>query len=46
MRINEFMEIPNVKFNVKAILDDLKLCGCITKASSMYISGRLEVYKI
>ena len=42
--INEFMEIPNVKFNVKAILDDLKLCGCITKASSMYISGRLEVY--
>ena len=24
--INEFMEIPNVKFNVKAILDDLKLC--------------------
>ena len=40
--INEFMEIPNVKFNVKAILDDLKLCGCITKASSMYISGRLE----
>ena len=23
--INEFMEIPNVKFNVKAILDDLKL---------------------
>ena len=42
--INEFMEIPNVKFNVKAILEDLKLCGCITKASSMYISGRLEVY--
>ena len=42
--INEFMEIPNVKFNVKVILDDLKLCGCITKASSMYISGRLEVY--
>lgn len=38
------MEIPNVKFNVKAKLDDLKLCGCITKASSMYISGRLAVY--
>ena len=42
--INEFMEIPNVKFNVKAILDDLKLCGCITKASSMYISSRLTFY--
>lgn len=42
--IDEFMEIPNVKFNAKAILDDLKMCGCITNASSMYISGRLDIY--
>lgn len=38
------MEIPNVKFNVKAKLDDLKLCRCITKVSSMYISSRLAFY--
>ena len=42
--IDEFMEIPNVKFNIKAILDDLKMYGCITNASSMYISGRLDIY--
>lgn len=28
--MDEFAEIPNIKFNIKAILDDLKVHGCIT----------------
>lgn len=35
--MDEFVKIPNVKFNIKAILDDLKLNGCITNASSLLL---------
>ncbi len=42
--MDEFAEIPNVKFNIKAILDDLKIHGCITNASSVFIGGGMAIY--
>lgn len=42
--IEEFTEIPNIKFNMKDILDDLKIHGCISNASALYLGGELAIY--
>ncbi|MBR4026008.1 MAG: hypothetical protein IKJ01_00435 [Lachnospiraceae bacterium] len=41
--INEFSEIPNIKFNINSILEDLKANGCITHASSQFL-GIVVIY--
>lgn len=42
--IEEFVEIPNIEFNIKTIMDDLKLHGCISASSSIYLSGDMDIY--
>ena len=42
--IEDFLEIPNIKFNTKTVLEDLKMHGCIGDASSIYISGGMSIY--
>lgn len=42
--IDEFAEIPNIRFNTKTILDDLKTHGCIGDESKLYIGGDMGIY--
>jgi len=42
--INEFNEIPNVYINIKAILEDLKIHGCVSNSSKIYIGGDMIIY--
>lgn len=42
--LEDFSEIPNVQMNIKTILDDLKIHGCISDNSSMFISGEMDIY--
>lgn len=38
-----FNEIPNIRFNIENIMDDLKIHGCISDNSSVYISGDIKI---
>lgn len=42
--LGDFREIPNIQMNIKTILDDLKIHGCISDNSSMFITGEMEIY--
>ncbi len=42
--IDEFREIPNIKYNINSILEDLKIYGCITNASTLFIGGNMSIY--
>lgn len=42
--VEDFNEIPNIQMNVRTILDDLKMHGCISDSSSMFISGEMDIY--
>ena len=43
-RLEDFSEIPNIQMNIGTILDDLKIHGCISVNSIMFISGEMEIY--
>ncbi len=42
--LEDFKEIPNIQMNIKTILDDLKIHGCISDNSSLFISGQMDIY--
>ena len=42
--LEDFKEIPNILQNIKTILDDLKMHGCISDNSSMYVTGEMDIY--
>ena len=42
--LEDFKEIPNIQMNIKTILDDLKIHGCISDNSSMYVTGEMDIY--
>lgn len=42
--LEDFSAIPNIQMNIKTILDDLKIHGCIGDNSSMFISGDMDIY--
>ncbi len=42
--LEDFSAIPNIQMNIKTILDDLKIHGCISDNSSMFISGEMDIY--
>lgn len=42
--LEDFKEIPNIHMNIKTILDDLKIHGCISDNSSMYVTGEIDIY--
>jgi len=42
--LEDFSAIPNIQMNIKTILDDLKIHGCISQNSSMFISGEMDIY--
>ena len=42
--LEDFKEIPNIQMNTKTILDDLKVHGCISDNSSMYVTGEMDIY--
>ena len=42
--LEDFKEIPNIQMNIKTILDDLKMHGCISDNSSMYVTGEMDIY--
>ena len=42
--LEDFCEIPNIQMNIRTILDDLKIHGCISDNSSMFISGEMYIY--
>lgn len=42
--LEDFKEIPNIQMNIKSILDDLKIHGCISDNSSMYVTGEMDIY--
>lgn len=42
--LEDFREIPNIQMNIRTILDDLKIHGCIGDNSSMFITGEIDIY--
>ncbi len=42
--LEDFKEIPNIQMNIKTILDDLKMHGCISDNSSMCVTGEIDIY--
>lgn len=42
--LEDFKEIPNVQMNIKTILDDLKIHGCIGDNSSMCVTDEMDIY--
>ena len=42
--LEDFKEIPNIQMNIKTILDDLKIHGCIGDNSSICVTGEMDIY--
>jgi len=42
--LEDFKEIPNIQMNIKTILDDLKIHGCISDNSSLFLGGKTDIY--
>ena len=42
--LEDFREIPNIQMNIGTILDDLKIHGCISNNSLMYVTGEIDIY--
>jgi hypothetical protein len=42
--MDDFTDIPNIRFNIRDILDDLKIHGCISNSSSVFIGGYMTIY--
>lgn len=42
--LEDFSEIPNIQMNVRDILDDLKIHGCIGYNSLVCVTGEIEIY--
>ena len=42
--LEDFKEIPNIQMNIKTILDDLKIHGCISDNSLMYVTGEMDIH--
>ena len=43
-KLDDFSAIPNISMNIKSILDDLKIHGCIGDNSSISVSGGMTIY--
>ena len=41
--LDAFNEIPNIGFNIRNIMDDLKVHNCISSQSTVFISGEVQV---
>lgn len=44
MNVRECSVIPNISHNLRGILDDLEVYGCIGRQSNMFLDGRFVVY--